>query len=64
MVIDEPYMIVHMKNKAVVYGAAGRTAAEVWQMFEENECLGTITSKAVARRQGWRAKRVTIMVDA
>lgn len=62
IVFDRPYMIVNLQKKSIVYGAAGRTAAEAWQMFTENDCLGTAMTKDQARRMGWVAKKVKIVV--
>lgn len=62
--LDRVFMITKLDPPQVVYGAAGRTAAEAWEMFEQNESLGTGCSAKVARSRGWRARKVNVTLEA
>ena len=61
--LDCVFMITKLDPPQIVYGAAGRTAAEAWEMFEEHECLGSDINRTVARAQGWRARKVNVTLD-
>jgi hypothetical protein len=56
-------MITKLDPPQIVYGAAGRTVKEAWEMFEQNECLGTGCSIRFARSQGWRARKVNVTLE-
>lgn len=63
IVLDTVYMVCLPKNRGVIYGAAGGSPAEAWTSFEELELGGTGVDRLDARRRGYRARKVHIVLD-
>lgn len=68
--IDYVYMVIRLgdvnyldEEHSVIYAAPGSTAQEAWNNVEEMPDRPTIWNRDYLRKQGYRAKGITISIE-
>ena len=60
-VLDKVWVVVLPNDAGVIYAVSG-SLAELWADIEERELMGTGITAEALRRNGYRAKRVEIVL--
>lgn len=62
IVLDRVWMLVSPNNKGVVYSIA-TNAMDIWNTVIEDELMGSFETKASLHDKGYRARKVTIVLE-
>jgi hypothetical protein len=62
MILDTIWMIVMPDNRGIVYNTISTRPSDCWRLLEEGQLMGTAMDRKRLRAQGYRVKRVQVVI--